>query len=139
MNFNDIETEDINLVELKTLTANAQTRKREEEHRKRQEEYRKQQLEIQRLENEAKAVIQTIPFIVKQAASKGSNSATIIELKREDFKRTFKYSNRHRPEQLELKAKLIWDYLEQKGLNPTFYTAHDGFGEKSWDYIKANW
>lgn len=138
---NNFELENIDLNQLKNITSNAQRLQREEETRKRQEILFKEKLEKQRKENEAKTIIQGIAYVVKQAASEGRSSVPIMELKWEDFTRSYSgnFSDRLNPKRLELKAKLVWDYLELKGLKPDFFTAVDGYGEKSWDYIQANW
>ena len=143
IDFDDIQMDDIDLDEIKSITAKAKKIQREEEARKRREEQIKRDLELEKAKNEAMAVIQTIPYKMKQAALDGKNSVSIVELKWEDFKRESSFSwnkkEQEPSERLNTKAKLIWDFLDKKGLNPTLCTAHDGYGEKSWDYINANW
>ena len=141
MNFDKLDDIKINLDEIRNITAKAQEQKRAEEERKRREEELRRKLDLEKMKNEAFAVIQSIPFKIKQAALEGHNYACIYEL---DYFKDFdtrSYLNKLDPNHLNLKARMIWDFLEQKGLNPDIYVAYDGMDErsKSHYYIRARW
>lgn len=145
MNFmDDFKIEEIDVNNLRNITKQAQNEQKQDEERKRNEEILLKKLEVEKLLNEAKAVIQTIPFAVKQAAIEGRNEVSVYEINTyRDFERVQypnnRYEKREQRKNLGVKAALIWDFLEEKGLSPSFYEAHDGVGMKSWLYIKANW
>ncbi|MEJ1517212.1 hypothetical protein R3O67_28800 [Bacillus cereus] len=139
VNLENFKIENIDLNELKDITAKVQENKRAEEQRKIREEMFQKQMELEKKKNGALAIIQTIPYVVKQAAIEGKSGVNIMELKYEDFTRSSFYDKREKHERLDIKAKMVWDYLVENRLNPKIYTAHDGVGIQSWDYIQANW
>ena len=130
---------DINLDELKTISAQAKNAKRLEANRKKREEELKQQIELEKAQLEAESIIRTISYKLKQAAGDGKNFCDILELTYDDFRPTSTYQNRYNANNLTTKGRIVWDFLEDKGLKPEFYKSHDGVGIRSWDYIRANW
>ncbi len=133
--------EDINVDELKQLTKNAKSLKTKEETRKRDEEELKKKLELEKIQNEAQAVIQSIPFKIRQSASEGYSHSLIYQLdQNSELEKSAPYINVER-KHLKLKGQLIWDFLEQKGLNPSVSVSYDGFDQYSKSYytIHANW
>lgn len=118
----------IDIAKLKTLTAEAIQRKKEQEKQK--ELLNKKRLEDLFLENQkkAKAIIDEIPEKAEKAALKGENFLVVISKLHSD-----------RDEELQGAEKMVYDYCSQHGLNPKIEDWHDGVGFKSGRSLVISW
>jgi hypothetical protein len=110
--------------------------KQAEEIRKAEEERLRQEAEKQAAKAKANSIINTIPFKTEQAARDGKSSADIMILEYGDYK---SFTIHLGPNDLKLTARMVYDFLSENGLRPTFDKEYDDGGNRSWYVIKANW